>query len=252
MLKSLFDPLLALRNLVTRRRPLEVEKTNASPPDVVAASLSNPYFDARREWNERYGEYIQQAQQWRLLALVCAAVALVSVGGVVYIGAQSKVVPYVVEVDKLGIAAAISPAEKVATVDARIIRAYLARFVTDWRTISVDPVAQKAAIDRVYAMLPNGSAALTKINEHFKSDNPFVAAAKHRVAVNITDILKISDQTWQIEWQEVTRDLRGQLTSSVRVRASIIVGVTSSTDERLMLINPLGIYATDLNWSRQF
>lgn len=251
MLKGMTDPLLALRNLVTRRRPLAVEKNAAPPLEAATASPSNPYIEARREWNERYGEYIHQAQQWRLVALTCAAVALVSAGGVVYIGAQSKIVPYVVEVDKLGIAAAIAPAEKAAAVDTRIIRAYLARFITDWRTVSVDPVAQKAAIDRLYAMLPNGSAAVSKINEHFRTNNPFAAAAKQRVAVDITDILKITDQTWQIEWLEVTRNLRGELTSSTRMKASIIVGITPSTDERLILANPLGVYATDLNWSRQ-
>lgn len=251
MSKAVNDPLLALRNLVTRRRPLAVDKSAAVASDIVPTSASNPYIDARREWNERYGEYILQAQQWRLVALISASIALISAGGVVYIGAQSKVVPYVVEVDKLGMVAAISPADKAVSVDARIIRAYLARFVTDWRTVSIDAVAQKAAIARLYAMLPNGSPALNKINEHFRANNPFTAAAKHRIVVEVTDILKISDQTWQVEWLEVTRNLRGELTNSVRVKASITVGVTPPNDERLILINPLGVYATDLNWSRQ-
>lgn len=253
MLKKISDPLLLVRSLITRRKPLEVERsaTAATAPVVAGKSESNPYVEARREWNERYGNYIQQAQQWRLIAIICSAVALVSAAGAVYIGAQSKVVPYIVEVDKHGMAAAVSPAEKAFNADARIIRAYLARFITDWRTIFVDRIAQKGAIDRVYAMLPNGSPSLTKLNEHFRTNNPFASAQKQRVAIDITDILKISDQTWQVEWQEITRNLRGELTSSVRIKASIIVGITPPTDERLLLINPLGVYITDLNWSRQ-
>jgi len=252
MLKNLTDPLLTLRGLVGRRPlPVEPGKAAAATPDVAANSELNPYVEARREWNERYGDYIHQAQHWRTMALISGLVALISVAGVVYIGAQSKVVPYVVEVDKLGAVATISRAEKPSTVDSRVIKAYLARFVTDWRAVSIDRVAQKGAIDRVYAMLPNGSVALNKLNDHFKANNPFAVAAKKTVAVDVTNLLPISDQTWQVEWQEVTRDLRGELQSSVRMKVSIIVGITPPSDEHLMLINPLGVYITDLNWSQQ-
>lgn len=260
MAKRMFDSLGALRALMSGKKPLAVGDGTADDAGVVASTATavdfgkhgtNPYLDARREWNERYGDYIQQAQQWRLAALISGAIALVSSGGIAYIGAQSKVVPYVVEVDKLGMASAVSPAEHTATADARIIRAYLARFITDWRTVSIDPVAQKGAIDRVYAMLPSGSSSLVKLNEHFTANNPFKIAATDRIAISITDMLKISDQTWQVEWQEVRRNLRGELTSNLRMKASITVGITPPTEERLILINPLGVYITDLNWSRQ-
>ena len=67
-----------------------------------AAALETPYLSARREWNERYGDYIARARSWRWAAFGAIAVALALAIGVVWQGAQSKVVPYVVEVDKLG------------------------------------------------------------------------------------------------------------------------------------------------------
>jgi type IV secretion system protein VirB5 len=223
----------------------------AAAPNVAAQSEHNPYVEARREWNERYGDYIQQARHWRTIAIFSGLTALACAFGVVYIGAKSKVVPYVVEVDKLGEVAAIARADRASTVDPRVIKAYLARFLADWRTVTVDRQAQKGAIDRVYVMLPGGSIALTKINDHFKAHNPFVLAAKESVAVAVTNILPISDRTWQVEWQEVTRDQRGQVLSTVRMKASFMVGITPPTDESLMLVNPLGVYITDLNWSQQ-
>ena len=60
----------------------------------------------RREWNERYGDYIQQARQWRRLAILCASIALVAVLGIAWIGSRSKLVPYLVEVDRSGNAVA--------------------------------------------------------------------------------------------------------------------------------------------------
>jgi type IV secretory pathway TrbF-like protein len=234
--------------------PEKSEPAGRMSPSTRNAAVqreANPYLEARREWNERYGDYIQQAHNWRVMALISGLVALIAVFGVAYISSRSKVVPYVVEVDRLGEVAAIKQADRAPTVDSRIIKAYLARFVADWRTVTIDRQAQKGAIDRVYAMLPNGSIAVSKLNDFFKGQNPFARAAKETVAVAVTNILPISDKTWQVEWQEVTRDSRGDVQANVHLKVSIMVGITPTTQEKLILINPLGVYVTDLNWSQQ-
>jgi type IV secretory pathway TrbF-like protein len=254
MLQRLIHPLLALRGQKAGagERARQPAKAVAPRSDVPVHGETNPYVEARREWNERYGDYIQQAHHWRTMAIICGLVALICVFGMAYIGAQNKIVPYVVEVDKLGEAAAVARADRPAAVDSRVIQAYLARFVADWRTVTVDRQAQKGAINRVYAMLPSGSIALGKMNEHFKTHNPFSLAGKESVAVAVTNLLPISDKTWQVEWQEVTRDQRGLVLSTARMKVSIIVGIKPPTDESLILVNPLGVYITDLNWSQQF
>jgi type IV secretion system protein VirB5 len=100
-------------------------------------------------------------------------------------------------------------------------------------------------------MLPSGSIALGKLNDHFKAHNPFLLADKESVAVAVTNLLPLSDKTWQVEWLETTRDQRGAVQSAARMRASIIVGIRPPTEENLIVINPLGVYITDLNWSQQ-
>jgi type IV secretion system protein VirB5 len=257
MLQRLINPLVALRGQKkasarsARVEAREEAKAFAARSSVPTHGETNPYVEARREWNERYGDYIQQAHHWRTMAIICGLLALVGVVGVAYIGAQSKIVPYVVEVDKLGEAAAVARADHPAAVDSRVIKAYLARFVADWRSVTVDRQAQKGAIDRVYAMLPSRSIALGKVNDHFKVHNPFSLAAKESVAVAVTNLLPISDKTWQVEWQEVTRDQQGAVLSTARMKVSIIVGIRPPTAENLILINPLGVYVTDLNWSQE-
>jgi type IV secretory pathway TrbF-like protein len=232
-------------------RPSVDADTAIGAADTEPRQATNPYLEARREWNERYGTYIQQAHHWRTLAFISGAIALVAVIGIAYIGAQSKVVPYVVEVDKLGQVAAVAPAERTSAVDPRVIKAYLARFVVDWRSVTVDRQAQKASIDRVYAMLPSASIAVRKLNEYYEAHNPFAAAASASIDVSITNVLQISAQTWQVEWLEVTRDSRGEVKGRARLRASFILGITPPTKENLILVNPLGIYLVDLNWSQQ-
>ena len=95
-------------------RPL---KAPALDPDNPHSAV---YLAARREWNERYGSYIAQAHAWRLTALASLGVAFVAVVGIAWIGAQSCIVPYVVQTDKLGDAIAVSRADVSAPADPRL------------------------------------------------------------------------------------------------------------------------------------
>ena len=52
--------------------------------------INSPYLDARREWNERYGNYIQAAKTWRYVAFAAISIAIISVTGVVYFASQNK------------------------------------------------------------------------------------------------------------------------------------------------------------------
>lgn len=229
------------------QQPSASTAERATPTRQEAGS---PYIEARREWNERYGEYIEQARHWRNMALCSVVVLVTALGGALYISAQRKIQPYVLRVDKLQLAAPYTQTHG-TQVDPRIIKAYLARFVADWRSVTVDRQAQKSAIDRVFAMLPTGSVALVKMDEFFKARNPFTVAASHSIDITVTNLLPVSDQTWQVEWKEETRDVRGQLQSSVRMKVTVIVGITPPTEENLIVVNPLGVYITDLNWSRR-
>ena len=63
---------------------------------------NNPYLNAKAEWLERYGDYIRQKRNWQIVAFICLVIAFVSVLYVGYMGTQNKLIPYVIEVDKLG------------------------------------------------------------------------------------------------------------------------------------------------------
>jgi len=216
------------------------------------STSTSPYVEARREWNERYGDYISQARNWRFFALFCCMVSLASVIGVSYIGAQNKIVPYVVQVDKFGAAIAVGPGDKAAPVDQNVVKAFLARFIVDWRSVSTDRVAQKDSVVRLYAMLPVGAPAHTKMNDFFRDSNPFVRLQTGTISVELTSALPISDRTWQLEWTEIFRELsKGEIKSKVRYKASLIIGVTPPTDERQVFLNPLGVYVTDFNVAQQ-
>ena len=81
---------------------------------------SNPYLNGRQEWLEQNGSIVISRNNWKLLALLLAIIAIISVSGNVYQGTQVKIVPYIVEVDKLGRAAAIAPIDESKRVSLKI------------------------------------------------------------------------------------------------------------------------------------
>src|ERR1700730_18268033 len=97
--------------------------------------VDDPYLSARREWNERYGSYIARARNWRLAALGSISVSAILAGGVLWLGSQSKLVPFVVEVDKLGQAVAVQRADRATPADQRIVKAQLAAWIVDVRSV---------------------------------------------------------------------------------------------------------------------
>ncbi|MGH7857164.1 MAG: VirB8/TrbF family protein, partial [Candidatus Binatia bacterium] len=73
-------------------------------------SDSNVYIEARREWNDRYADLSRATRNWQIAAAAALALDLILAGGVVWLAQRRVVIPYVVEVDKLGYAVAAGPA----------------------------------------------------------------------------------------------------------------------------------------------
>src|ERR1700687_1939680 len=108
---------------------------NTRESGTGAAGTDNPYLSALREWNERCGDYIARARNWRSAAFAALAISAGLALGVVWAAAQSKVVPSVVEVDKLGDAMAVGRADRAAPADARVVKAQLAAWIVDVRSL---------------------------------------------------------------------------------------------------------------------
>jgi type IV secretion system protein VirB5 len=192
------------------------------------------------------------------VALLSLLIALASVGGMVYIGSQSRFVPYVVEVDKLGQALAVAPAQRAAPVDQRVVHAAVAAFISDLRTVTPDVALQRKAIFRVYAMLSSSDAATAKSNEWLngtEDSSPFKRAARETVSTDIVSVIPQTPDTWQVDWIETVRDRQGLVKGQpYRMRALVTVytlPATPQTTEEQVRNNPLGIYVRDFSWSKQ-
>ena len=217
---------------------------DATPPE-------NPYLAARQEWNERYGDYIQAARNWRLVGITALAIALIGFGYALFQSTQVKLVPYIVEVDKLGTAVTAGTPQQIEYADPRVVRATLGAFVSNLRSVTPDAVVQKQYIDRTYALLRTADPATEKVNAWYRGNSPFDKAKTATVAVEVSNIVALSSQTYQIDWTEYERDRKGKETASRRFRGIATVTLTPPQDEGVIRLNPIGLYLKDFEWTAQ-
>lgn len=216
----------------------------------------NPYLNAKKVHNEFQSRLVTARFMWQLTAILALLIALSSVAGMVYIGQQSKFVPYVVAVDKLGQTYAVERADRAAPVDMRVMQASVARFIALARMVTPDATLQKKAVFDLYAMLSPSDPATHKMNEFFEDseNNPFLRATTVTVSTEIGSVIQQSEESWQVDWVEELRDRDGTLVSRVQMRSLLrvyVVSPTTKTSEEQIRKNPLGIFIRDFNWSKQ-
>jgi type IV secretion system protein VirB5 len=213
-------------------------------------SIGSPYLAARREWDERYGGLIKRAQQWRGAAVLALLVALAEAIVIIGVATRPRTAPYVVAVDSLGRVAAAGAADRTSAVDERMKEAAITQLVQDMRGVTSDGLAERTAIDHVYAMIGSQSAAQTIVTDYFRANQPFERGSHETVQVEVNAILPNSPHSYEVDWTETRRGLDGKAISSDKWRGIFTVAINPPTDEAVLRVNPFGIYVMDISWSK--
>ena len=224
--------------------------TDRRRPKADEPKFYSPYLAARHEWDERYGDFVTRARNWRFMALLCALIALVATGGLVWLASRSHVIPFVVAIDNLGRPIASGTAEQASAADDRLKRASILSWIENLRTVTSDTVTQRKMVDHVYIQIANGSHAQAFVSDFYRGNPPQKRAETETVAVEVSSVRPTSDRTYEVEWKETTRDLYGTVKSTDRWKGSFTIALDPPTDERLARVNPLGIYVIQASWAR--
>ena len=218
----------------------------------------NPYLSARRSWNDPMESMAASRNMWQILAILSLMVTLAAVGGIIHIGSQSKFIPYVVQIDNLGEAIAVSRADMAAPADPRVIHASVASFINDLRMVTPDIALQRRAIFRAYAMLSSDDPATAKTNVWLNgtdTSSPFKRAANETVNIEIVSVIPQSPETWQVIWRELVYDRQGHPKEPPFIMRALLtiysIDSTANTTEEQIRNNPLGIYVRDYSWAKQ-
>ena len=207
-----------------------------------------PYQRAAQVWDDRLGSARVQARNWRLMAFGGFALSTVLSGGLLWQSTQSRVVPYVVAVDRLGEARAVEPADRNYQPTDPQVAWFLARFVTDVRSVSLDPVMMRQDWLSAYDFATQRGARF--LNAYARESNPFGEIGTRTVSVQVTSVVRASDRSFELKWTESEYE-RGNPTGTSRWTAILSVARRPPSTADTLRKNPLGLYVDGIDWSQE-
>ena len=207
------------------------------------------YQKAAQIWDNRIGAATVQAGNWRLMALCASLSTLALTGGIIWQSSQSRVKPYVVEVDTLGQVKAVQPATASYSPTDAQVSWYLGRFITDVRGLSIDPVVARQNWQEAYGFATGHAVAF--LNAEAQANDPFAGIGQRSTSVSITSVVRASPTAFQVKWQEqaFTQGIPAGVTHWTAI---LTVQQSLPRQEAILRKNPLGIYVTDMAWSQDF
>ena len=207
-----------------------------------------PYQRAAQVWDDRIGSARVQAKNWRLAFFGALAISGGLAAGLVWETARGSIVPWVVQVDKLGEAQAVAPATAGYQPTDPQIAFHLARFIEEVRSIPADPIVVRQNWLRAYDFTTDKGALA--LNDYARTNDPFANIGKVQVAVDVSSVIRASPSSFRVAWTE-RRYEDGALTATERWSAIATVVLQAPTTPDALRKNPLGVFVTAINWSKE-
>ncbi len=213
-----------------------------------APEPETPYQRAAQVWDDRIGASRIQAKNWRLMAFGSLILTAGFATALVVQSARGTVVPWVVQVDRLGQSQAVAPAEADFRPTDPQIAFHLARFIEQVRSIPADAIIVRQNWLRAYDFTTDRGAMA--LNDYARSNDPFTRVGRQQVAVDVSSVIRASPDSFRVAWTE-RRYQDGSLAATERWSAILTIVVQPPRTPDALRKNPLGVFVNALNWSRE-
>lgn len=207
-----------------------------------------PYQKAAQVWDDRIGSARVQAKNWRLMAFGCLALSTGLAGSLVWQSTLGTITPWVVEVDRLGQAQRVAPANTDYQPTDLQIAYHLARFIEDVRGLPADAIVLRQNWLRAHDFTTDRGAAA--LNDYARTNDPFARLGKVQVSVEVSSVIRASPESFRVAWVQRAYD-NGSLSSTERWTAILSVVIETPRDADRLRKNPLGVYVHAINWSKE-
>lgn len=206
---------------------------------------------SRQNTNDLFSSLSNNAKAWKRFCIAQSVIILILVIGLCFVASLAKPYPWIVQVDEHGYDVSIGKAGT-QNIDIRIIISRVGRFIESARTVVTDPKAQRAMIDWAYISIPDGSPAFLMTNTYYQQNDPFKLMQRQQtVQVTVKSVLPISDKTFRAEWVET--HMKGGITTETQSWTGLFtIGITPTKDIQAVIKNPLGIYITEYQATRNY
>lgn len=162
-----------------------------------------------------------------------------------------KTVPLVITVSDWGEAKYVGAVSNYSYTGMRVpeiaIEYQLRKFITNRFSLPYDRSVLRNNLKDCYASLTRESA--TKLSAELRMNNPLNEAGKKSVTVDVESVLKLSAQSYQVDFIVLTSDTSGYVNIRQRMRGVLAVKLMEPAEEDQVL-NPLGIYITNFDFTQ--
>ena len=207
-----------------------------------------PYQRAAQVWDERIGSARVQARNWRYMAFGSLILSAGFASALVWQSARGTVVPWVVQVDNLGQAQTVAPANADYRPTDPQIAFHLGRFIEQVRAIPADAIIVRQNWLRAYEWTTDRGAAA--LNDYARANDPFTKVGRQQVAVEVSSVIRASPNSFRVAWTERHFE-NGHLSTTERWTAILTIVIQPPRDAERLRANPLGIYVNAISWSRE-
>src|SRR2546425_5681131 len=242
-----------LRRVIAERLRYSMATAGAESAPLAHPD-GNPFLAARHEFMNAFGDLARGKRNGQLMAYALGTfLALVTLADL-RLAASSRVVPYIVQVDRLAQVVTVGPAEDLQRPDQRLVASELARFIRAIRTVlpAAAAAGQAEMLRRGYASVAPEAAAF--LNDYFANpvNDPRVLGLRLKRQVDVTGVPRgPPSDVWRLQWTETERSTEpGGLTRTVAWEGYVTVRLVPPRTVDAVQDNPLGLAVTSVNWTQ--
>ena len=211
-----------------------------------------PFVEEDPHKDDRYMNLAVNAHNWQVAWRITAAILAISVAQNGYYMMQSKFVPVVIEVDELGQTVVIGEVTKSKPIDSeRVLMREMSDFIKYSRSVTGDLNLQKSWSRWVAQRMPDNGSASRLVKELYAARDPYKTSQSGTYSIEIKSVLRQSKETYEVEWIEIQRKLSGEIIGQERWRALMSYTLQPSDTLEGIRNNPVGMYITELSWTRR-
>ncbi len=211
---------------------------------------STPFNPQLQHFDMICGQVMKENDILKLALIVLIfIIAVLSIGISFFLTKRTQVIPAIVTMNDFGQAQYVGEVSRKNFQNFNIPEVAMTYQVKDfiniYKSLSSDKEVVKRNIEKAYHLLTAVSAS--KYSTLLREDNPYKDFGDYTREVEFeTEPLKISKDTYQVDYRLITRTLTGVIIKDIRQRAVITIKALNPTEEDIQ-DNPLGIYITDFD-----
>lgn len=223
---------------------------------AAAEPLDTPYAPARAAYDSSIGAPTVSAYHWRLAFFALALPLMAAVCGLIYRAGENKIEPVYVGIDSLGQARVLeSPAAQSKPSD-NSVAFHLRQFVIHVWSVSSDAgQTKKNWIEAFHFASVKGQQQLkaepvdavpgSKLADWL--DMPAELSQKGTAVVDAGQPLRITGDSWQVDWVRTPRDINGKPGKPTKYRGTFRLVTIAPKTAKDVMHNPLGIYVDEFH-----